>query len=381
MSDKGKVHVDITAKDEASEKLNTVGKHGTNLKTVFKNIAIAAAAAAAAITAATGKMLKDWADAGDEIAKTAKRMGWTAESTSEMAYAAKISGAALSDVETATKKLSSAIIDGNDGLATYKLAFDKLGLSTEDLLKLPTEDQFWAVAQALSGVEDKTLQTSLAVDLFGRSGTNLLPLLQEGADGIQELRDRAHEMGIVFDEDAAAGAEGLTDAMTDMEASIEGIRNAIAQELAPVITDIINNQIIPAVQGFKEWWQENEKIIETFDGILSGIVNLIEKLPAFIDKLETIYGIYKDIMDMPLGLGSLFGTMLNPVQATQDYFTQGDDMLRQSAMSGYDWNERGYNTEVTVNVAGSVIAERDLAEVVRAQLVDVDSQNNGTGIE
>jgi hypothetical protein len=81
---KGNVQVTLTAKDEASAKIKHVADSGANLTSVFKDIALAAASAATAITAALGKMLKDWSDAGSVIADMSKRTGWGAEALSEL---------------------------------------------------------------------------------------------------------------------------------------------------------------------------------------------------------------------------------------------------------------------------------------------------------
>jgi len=282
---KGKVQIDIVAKDEASRKLKEVIDQGTRLHDIIRHVAIAAMVAAAAISSALGKMLYDWTKTGDEIAKTAKRMGWSTEAVSEMAYAARISGAELKDVETATKRLSKAVVDAGAGLATYVRAFDRIGLSAEDLLGLSPEEQFWAVAQALADVDDQAIRTATAMDLFGRSGTNLFPLLEEGADGIAALRDRAREMGIVFDEEAAANAEKLNDAVTDVKASLDGLKYTIAEELAPIMIDWIQNTIIPAIQELRNFLKENDNLVQAFIALANLALNVAAAIGKIVQAL------------------------------------------------------------------------------------------------
>lgn len=282
---KGKVQVDLVAKDEASAKIKGVAGHSDNLKKSFLAVATAAAAMDAAVTVALGKMLNDWATAGDEVAKMAKRTQWSVESLSELAYAAKIAGMDLNQFELGTRKLSGAILDASYGLATYTRAFDELGLNADDLLKMGIEDQFWTVAYALANLEDDAVRAALAVDLFGRTGTNLFPLLAEGADGIEELRQRAHDMGITFDAESAVAAEDFKDAMTDLQAAVEGVKYALVDGLGPEITTLINNHILPAIETVREFIKENDDLKRLFMEFATGLGWVIDKLVSLIETL------------------------------------------------------------------------------------------------
>ncbi|MCK5020858.1 MAG: hypothetical protein KAS32_27810, partial [Candidatus Peribacteraceae bacterium] len=165
---------------------------------VFKGIGISAKKMGVAMTAvgvaAIGMgvaSVKAFAAAGDEVQKMALRTSFSTEALSELKHAAELSGASLNTIEKASKKLSKAMVDASDGLETYKRAFDKLGLSTADLMKLSPEEQFNAVSQALADLENETLKVALAQDLFGRAGTQLLPMLEQGAEGIKDMRQEA----------------------------------------------------------------------------------------------------------------------------------------------------------------------------------------------
>ena len=292
--DLGDAKYTVSLTDKATDKMNSIGKSMGNMKANMIQVGVAMAAAAAAVTVALGKMVKDWAAAGDEIAKTAKRTGWSTEAISEMAYAAKISGASLSDIEKATKKMSKALVDASDGLETYQRAFDKLGLSTEDLLKMDPEEQFWAVAAALANVENETVQTALAVDLFGRSGTMLLPLLESGAEGMAEMREQAHELGVVFDAEAAEAAEGMTDAMTRLDGAMNGVKFAIAEQLAPTITDLLDNQITPGIENLRLFIEENDDLKEAFIGLANAAVTFAMGLAQVFLWLKKLWDILPD---------------------------------------------------------------------------------------
>jgi len=287
--DLGDAKYTVKLDDKATNKMNSITGSMKSMGAQMAKVGAIMAAAAAAITVAFGKMLKDWAAAGDEVAKMAKRTGWGTEALSEMRYVAKIAGTDINSLEKAVKRMSSTIEDAKDGLETYTRSFDKLGLSVEDVAKMEPEDQFWAIALALAEVENVSTRAALAQDFFGRAGTDLLPLLAMGTEAINEQRKAAHDMGLVFDTEASASAERLTDAAAAVEGAMSGLRNTIVEELAPIITDLIENQIVPAIQSFREFVDENEALgnafIQVADGIVA-IVNGIIDLVGWLVKVD-----------------------------------------------------------------------------------------------
>lgn len=89
-------------------------------------------------------------------------------------------GVGADKVGNSVTKMQKAIVDADRGLTTYKRAFDELGLSTEELLKLSPAEQFDALSQSIAAVENPTRRSAIAMDIFGRSGSELLPLFKTG---------------------------------------------------------------------------------------------------------------------------------------------------------------------------------------------------------
>jgi len=241
----------------------------------FKAMGLAATAAGAAVLLTFKKMVRQYVETGDMIHKMALRTGFAAETLSELAYAADISGADITMLEKGVKKMSKTIVDASYGLETYLRVFRSLGLEVNDLLKMSPEEQFMKIGAAIADMEDDTLRTAAAVDVFGRSGTMLLPLFKEGAEGIEKLRKEAHTLGIIFDEEAAAKAAKLKDAQTALKGSVQGLSIAILNDLIPVITDV--------VKGFTDWFVKSRKdagdwtqaILSFFKVIAQGIEGLM----------------------------------------------------------------------------------------------------------
>jgi len=208
-----------------------------NSATIKKmGLAITALGAVALVTFT--KMVKKYVEVGDMIDKMSKRTGFAAETLSELAYAAEISGADITALEKGVKKMSKSIVDASYGLETYLRVFRGLGLEIEDLMALSPEEQFMKIGNAIADMENDTLRTAAAVDVFGRAGTMLIPLFQEGAEGIKNLREEAHRLGIVFDKEAAAKAAKLKDAQTSLKAAFQGLGFEIAEEFIPILTSV-----------------------------------------------------------------------------------------------------------------------------------------------
>lgn len=218
----------------------------------------------AAFAHAAVSISKEWAKVGSEIYDTSLKLGWTAEATSEMAYAAKLAGATIGDVTIASRSLSRAIVSANESTDGSSKSFDKLGLSVEELMKLSPEEQFFKVAYALAAMENRTELTSMAVDVFGRSAINLLPLLLQGKEAIDAARLAAHDAGQVMTDETAKAADEAGDAFKAMDLSIQGVRLAIGEQLGPALGDLVENHINPAIQAVIEFIRSDEGLAESF---------------------------------------------------------------------------------------------------------------------
>jgi len=236
-----KLNVVITATDHASKALTELAGKADKMSAQFGKMGKAMLVAGTALGTGMVALTTKYAKAGDEVAKMAKRTQWGVESLSELRHVADISGMDLSQFELGTRKLSGAILDASYGMETYTRAFDELGLSVDDLMGMGIEEQFWTVAYALADLEDETVKAALATDLFGRTGTNMFPMLAEGKEGIAALRQEAHDLNIVYDEESALAAENMMDAQTRLKEALSGLGNTIATVLMPDIQKLIDS--------------------------------------------------------------------------------------------------------------------------------------------
>ena len=235
-----------------SEELDKFGKSVTD---VGKNlIGLGTAATMSLIGAA-----KVFADAGDEIQKMALRTGMSAEALSELKYAADSSGTSLADVEKGIRNMQRNITEGATGTVE---ALASLGLTLDQLRGMSPEDQFTAIGDALAKIEDPATRAAIAMQIFGRSGTALLPMFEEGAHTISELRARARELGLTMSGEEANAAAAFDDALTDLYYSLRRVVIAIGSQLAPMLSNLVQ-RIIACTGSVVDFIRQHQTLIET----------------------------------------------------------------------------------------------------------------------
>lgn len=211
--------------------------------TSFKTLAIGAAIAvgmAKATRAITGAV-----DEMDRLSKTAQKIGVTTEALSSLEYAAKLADVSSESLQTGMVKLVRSMSDAASGTERTQKVFKALGVQYQDSTgKLrKADDVFREISQRLSEMEDGSTKTAIAVELFGRSGANLIPLLNEGESGLKAMAEEASNLGLVISTEAGKAAEAFNDNLTRLGAAVDGAANKVAAELLPDMVEL-SNQVV-----------------------------------------------------------------------------------------------------------------------------------------
>lgn len=215
---------------------------------------LAAAAVVAGAGAAIVKIGTSAIAAGDRLDKMSQRTGVAVETLSALEFAASQTGTDLETLEKGFFGLSRVLDDARDGLSTAALSFEKVGIDIRDLATLNPERQFVAVADALSQVADESARGAIAQELFGRAGRQLLPLINQGAEGIARYAKEARELGLVMTTEQATAAAEATDAIDKLQRSTDALTRTIALELVPAI--------VPLIDGLTSWARHMQAVRE-----------------------------------------------------------------------------------------------------------------------
>ena len=260
-------------------------KFSAAFKKHSRAIGLAAAAMGAAVVAGMAMAIKSFAKAGDEVQKMSKRTGFATETLSELKHAAELSGTSLQGLEKGVKRMQMGILDANRGLKESLDNFQDLGIELDDLAGKTPEQQFEILTNALAGVEDATLRAGLAAKIFGRAGTDLLPMLAAGKEGIAAMRQEAHDLGVVFDQEAADKAASFTDTMHRMKQATDGVKFAIAEQLVPSLEPLIMG-FTRMITKTKEWTEANQTLSMILNALTGGPQAMMEQILENNIKLE-----------------------------------------------------------------------------------------------
>lgn len=170
-------------------------------------------------------------DLGKEVIKLQRYTGMNAESASKLAYAAKMSGVDVDSLAVGIGKLSKTMATTPDKLT-------KMGVEakTSDGHLRSMTDVLGDVADKFKKMGPGTESTAAALELFGRSGANLLPFLLKGKDGIGELSAEAEKMGLVLSQDNIDAVKKNIVAQRQLTAAVNGAKVQIGNEMLPILT-------------------------------------------------------------------------------------------------------------------------------------------------
>lgn len=299
----GSIFVDTKEADEKIEKTDKKGKKiaetlGNGIKTAAKwGVAIATAAVTAG--GALMGVANSSAEYADKFDKASLRTGIEVENLQRLEYAAGQSGVSLETVEKSAKKLNDRMGELSEGNQTTAGMFEKLGVSVynADGSMRDSNDVFNDTLSSLAEMGDTAEATAIGTDLFGKAYVDMKPLLAAGADGIQELKDRADELGIVMSGDAVSAGVKFGDTVADIKSSLGGLKNTVGAAVTPILQQfadlIIQN--MPTIQNMIG--QLTPVITNLASQIMPPLMQLVQTLlPIIFDLLSTLLPVFSEII-------------------------------------------------------------------------------------
>jgi hypothetical protein len=288
---------------------------GAGVQSIGTNLFGLGSAAVAPLLAATNV----FASMGDQLAKMSARTGISVESMSELGYAAEQSGADLATLEGGVRKMQKFLVDAAQGSSTAQQTLTRLGLSLADLGSLSPEQQFKLLAERLSQIQDPAIRAATAMEVFGKTGTSLLPLMQDGAKGIAALRQQARDLGLVISTEDAKAAETFGDTLDDLWKVIKSGAFAIGAALTPLLQDLATSAIRVA-KVTADWVRENKALIVTVFKIAAGVAAggaALVVLGTLISGVGAAFGVAASVITgigSVLGVvGTVIGALLSPI--------------------------------------------------------------------
>jgi len=269
---------------------------GSSFGDKMKNGLLIAGAGIAAFGAtagvALGKSISDVSKYGDHVDKMSQKIGFSAEGFQKWDYVLNRAGTSIDSMAPVMKTLSNAAVSNSD-------AFQKLGISQEEVANMSQEELFGRTIQALSGMEEGAERTALASKLLGRGASELAPLINGGTEAIEEQMKMAEEYGMVMSDDAVKASADFVDAQTTLQGTLTGLKNKVTADFLPAATDVVNGLAMMASGDFMGGFALIEQGVGEFIG------NIASKVPEMVTKggemlVGFIQGLTEKIPEMAL---------------------------------------------------------------------------------
>lgn len=253
-----KASIVITAVDNTKVAINSVKSGINSLTTAATTVSGVLGGLGLALgTGAIISAIKSTADYADEMGKAAQKVGTTTEALSGLKYAGDLADVSFEQLQVGLGKLAKSAEDFRDGSKSAVDAFTKIGIDPSKYKD--TSELFSVIADRLSKMEDGARKTAIAQELLGKSGAQLIPLLNSGADGLKAATEEAKRFGIIVTNEAAKAAEKFNDNFTKLSILAKG---ASIQLSGPLVDSLgktteamlksINegNKLFALLQGF-----------------------------------------------------------------------------------------------------------------------------------
>lgn len=254
----GRAYVSLFVKNDMTKALNKAKQELNDFGSSILGVGTKVAGMGAVITGGLTAAVMHFANVGSELNDMSARTGISTTALAELGHAAGMTGTEMASVESSVKKMQKNL--GGIGPESKKAqeALAAMGLTMGQISGLAPEDQFQAIAERIGSIEDPSRQAAAAMAIFGGSGTDILPMMQN----IRELRQEARDLGIAPSPESIAAADAIGDAIDRVRAVVSSAVFEIGAAMAPMATDILNGFLIVA-KAVKKFVVENRALVVT----------------------------------------------------------------------------------------------------------------------
>lgn len=282
----------INLPDGIGNALNGMGALDAKMVAVAGTCA-AVVAAIIAVEKALIDMTLSQAEAARETETMAQVMGMTTTEYQEWDYILKSVGYSAEQAQGDLSMLAERAMDAAEGVGEGAELFDKLGINVEKtrgVLKSQSE-LFTEVINKLSKMTDETERNAIASALLNTTGERLVPILNKSAEELDNMRERAHELGVVLSEEDVKSLSDLNQSFNDLSAAGDGFEKMIAAKMSPAVERLLDageNALDAIGKGLEE-----SNILD----VLSSILDVVSALAPMIDVIGTLFGALSPILE------------------------------------------------------------------------------------
>lgn len=322
--------IGITQK-KAKKLNNEFNKLSKNLGGKLKGACTAVSAGIGAVVATAGVLVNKSMEAGDRVDKMSQKIGMSRKSFQEWDYIMSQNGGNVESLQMGYKTLANQMDNVRKGSKDSIGYFKKLGVAVKDGNGQfrNQEDVFNDTVRALQRMKNPTEKAVIANKLFGKSALEMKPLLNQSAESVDGLRQKANELGMVMSDESIDAGVKLKDTIDTIQRTFSAFGNQIGADIMPAIQSLadelishlpeIKSSLTPVIQGLSN---TIKFLIEHFKGLsiiasfvlgtlvayrtLTSTIGTIKLLTAIIKDAGGVMKAFNFVCSMnPLGVWSL----------------------------------------------------------------------------
>ena len=290
--------------EQLGNKVQDVGDKISSVGQALTPLSVGAAATVTGLGALGTKAVST----ADDIATLATKYEMSAEALQKFNYVALQTDTSAEDLYKAFVKVRAGVADVATGATSIaSTALQKLNLDFNSFNG--SEEQFYAIVDALASMEDKTQMVAIANDVFGEKlANNILPLIYAGTDAVNAYCAEYEELGALSDEQVNALAE-FDNVLNKIKTQLSNVALQIGSSLLPImqtLADFVSNNIVPKLQTLADWFNNLSVGQQEFALKALLVVAALAPLTSGIGKLvSTVGSIIKMLPQLQASLSAL----------------------------------------------------------------------------
>lgn len=267
-----------------------------------------------------GALIKSSINAGDELAKTADKLGVTTEALAGLRHAADLTGVSTGTMDMAMQRFTRRAAEAAKGTGEAKGALRELGIDAESIVRLPLDEQMNVVADAMQGLDTQADKVRIAMKLFDSEGVALVNTLGGGSEALKAMTSEAEHFGVTLSRTDTAQMEAANDAITRLKAVFTGLTNQLAVAFSPIITFVAD--------AFRQAALDSSEFGRIGQMVASGVVKAFGVVRHMIHGVQIVFKMAELGV---LQLANAFGQKLAPVL---DFFIRRYNDMAESMVGG-----------------------------------------------
>ena len=294
--------------EETGKKVSGLSKLGGGLKSMGAAAGSALGSiSASSVVSGIVDTTKDFTALVLSVKGLQRVAGGSIEDASHLSAQFRLSGVSAESGAKSVKKLDVALDTAGKSAAATAAMSKTLGFNFKDAHGkiLPMSQLMPKLADTFHNMKDGPEKVALAVKLFGKAGTDMIPMLNKGSKGLADMSDQSDKLGLTINGsmvDSVAKAKG---GARTYDAAMMGLKVTIGSQVQPILAALamfVTSRLVPAFVSITSWMKKHMDIVKIL-AVALGVLLAGMKLMSIISSISKAFGVLNMIMSAnPIGL-------------------------------------------------------------------------------